>query len=137
MAIRSMPILQALLDNAHVVLLAVGAVLAVLAVLNFLQLLWGRPYIHALREHEAELRQLRMSMQQLDADRDAWLNKLILMTEQLPETLEMLQLLQSAVEDTRARQAHWNAVAEEAAAELNTLMESGAVKEIIAESSRA
>ena len=132
-----MAIWQALANNAHFVLLAVGALLAVLAVLNLLQLLWGRRYIHALREHEAELRQLRMSMQQLDADRDAWLNKLILMTEQLPETLEMLQLLQGAVEDTRARQEQWNAVAEEAAAELKTLMESGAVQEIMAADSRA
>lgn len=132
-----MAIWQALANNAHFVLLAVGALLAVLAVLNLLQLLWGRRYIHALREHEGELRQLRMSMQQLDADRDVWLNKLILMTEQLPETLEMLQLLQGAVEDTRARQEQWNAVAEEAAAELKTLMESGAVQEIMAADSRA
>jgi len=129
-----MLILQALEHNAQLVLIAVAAVLAVL---NLAQLWWGRRYLVAIREHDAELRQLRLSMQQLEADRDAWFNKLILMMEHVPETEEKLQSLSSALKEARTRQEHWSAAAEQAATELRTLLESDAVKEIIAADSRA
>lgn len=114
-------------------MLALGAVLVLL---NFGQLWYGQRRVNTLKQHDWELRQVRLSMQQLEVGREGLTNNLMVITGQLADSSDKLQQLQVQLGETIAPLTHWNTTAEAVAGELQTLLKSDAVAEFTTPDSR-
>lgn len=102
-------------ENGSLIVLALGAVLVLL---SLGQLWFGGRYVDALREHDWELRQMRVSMQQLEEELT---NDRTLIMQQLSESSLKLQQLQAQVEEAISLLKPWKKAAEACAAELKAL----------------
>ena len=118
--------MEAVFQNGSLIILTLGAALVLL---NLGQLWYGQRHVNALKEHDWELRQVRLSMQQLEVGREGLTNNLIVITGQLADSSDKLQQLQVQLGETMAPLTHWNTTAEVVAAELQTLLKSDVVAE--------
>ena len=97
--------MQIAYEDGALIGLALGAVLVLL---NLGQLWFGRRYVDALREHDWQLRQLRVSLQQLDYELT---NNGTPLRKQRAESAFEGQQLQAGVDETRSPLKDWNAAA--------------------------
>jgi hypothetical protein len=118
--------MQTAYENGALFVAALGTVLVLL---NLGQLWFGRRYVLALKEHDHELRQLRVSMQQLEGELT---NSGTLLTKHVAEDSVRLQQLQIRVDETSSELKDWNTAADAVASELQALMKSDEVTELMA-----